>query len=156
MHDPSLNFEEGSPTGNSTQGTILPLWSAVIPCSVQDCRAHLMLCLFLFSFSKHLQAFSFENYHTIASCRDYTNNLIIPKQYAVRCSNTTTQQQSILEGQFSFTICKEKPHRWRPPPLSQFQEHRIALSFVPRRIFTLQLPRCSVYRENAKSWSLAE
>ena len=46
-------LSRGSPTGNSDQGKILPLWRAVIQCSARDCAAYFILCLF-FILSKYL------------------------------------------------------------------------------------------------------
>lgn len=88
-------------------------------CEVQSYMAYLILCLFLLSLSKYLHVIfsSLENYYTTASCWDYTNKLIIAKQYAAPCSNITTQQQSSLRCQLLFTACKQKRHKWRPPTL---------------------------------------
>lgn len=91
MHYPPLNFKEGKSHGNSTQGTSLPLWSAVIQHSAQHCTSHVILWLVLFFLSNSGFFFWILYYYTVASCWDYTNNLTIAKQYAVRCSNTTTK-----------------------------------------------------------------
>lgn len=87
----------------------------------QSYMAYLVLCLFLFSLSKYLQGFFFpphlKNYYATASCWDYTNKLIIAKQYAAPCSNITARQQSSPRCQLPFTACKQKRHKWRPPTL---------------------------------------
>lgn len=106
-------LRQGNPTGNSRQGTILSLWSAVIHGLPRS------LPIFILSkqisprfFSPHLK-----NYYATASCWDYTNKLIIAKQYAAPCSNITARQQSSPPCQLPFTACKQKRHKWRPPTL---------------------------------------
>lgn len=89
-------------------------------CEAQSYMAYLVLCLFLFSLSKCLQGFfspHLKNYYATASCWDYTNKLIIAKQYAAPCSNITARQQSSPRCQLPFTACKQKRHKWRPPTL---------------------------------------
>lgn len=76
---------------------------------------------FILSLSKRLQGFSFENHYTTTSCWDYTNNLIIARQYIVLCSNTTTQQQRSPGGQFPFTACRQKQHKAGHPLSPSFR-----------------------------------